>query len=230
MARSYYVVLGIPPDATAEDVRTAYRRLALKLHPDQSGLGSGPFLEIHEAYATLSDPARRQRYDLHQTPPLARMRPWGPAPEPIRPAPSIPDLRLDEFETFHPSFDELFDRLSRNYGLSERPKGERLESLGLEVLLDREEARHGGHVRIEIPARATCPLCAGRGAVSGQSCWRCFGRGAVDAQYPVDVTFPPGIPSGHVARLPLSAYGIDNFYLTVTFRVSDRLSTAFGRS
>ncbi len=51
------------PEATAEEIRSAYRRLAIELHPDLSGFGSEQFLELQEAYSVLSDPMRRAVYD-----------------------------------------------------------------------------------------------------------------------------------------------------------------------
>ncbi len=63
MAKNYYLILGITADATKEDIKAAFRRRAMELHPDRSGLGSGPFQEAQEAYSVLADPDRRRRYD-----------------------------------------------------------------------------------------------------------------------------------------------------------------------
>jgi len=81
--RDYYVILGIASDATLDEVKSAFRRRAMELHPDTSGLESGPFLEAQEAYAVLSDPERRRRYDRRAVPVTTRRRPWGPAAEPM---------------------------------------------------------------------------------------------------------------------------------------------------
>ena len=59
MKKDYYLILGLTPEATAEEIRSAYRRLAIELHPDLSGFGSDQFLELQEAYSVLSDPMRR---------------------------------------------------------------------------------------------------------------------------------------------------------------------------
>src|ERR1700748_2254989 len=63
MKKDYYLILRLTPEATAEEIRSAYRRLAIELHPDLSGFGSDPFLELQEAYSVLSDPVRRAIYD-----------------------------------------------------------------------------------------------------------------------------------------------------------------------
>src|SRR5580693_8370623 len=63
MRKDHYLILRLTPEATAEEIRSAYRRLAIELHPDLSGLDSDPFLELQEAYSVLSDPTRRAVYD-----------------------------------------------------------------------------------------------------------------------------------------------------------------------
>ena len=229
MRKNYYLILGITSDADLDEIKAAFRRRAMELHPDHSGLESGPFLEVQEAYGVLSDPARRRDYDRRgQT--IVRRRPWGPSAEPLvrkRPprepfsARGFRDVSLTEsFRSNSPSFDELFERWWSNFDSVSRPKSERLESLTVEVIVSPEEAALGGAVRVGIPARATCPACGGHGAVGRYECWRCEGRGALTAEYPIEVAYPPGIPDGYALRLPLSRFGVENLYLIVLFRVS----------
>ena len=234
MRKNYYVILGIAADATLEEVKSAFRRRAIKLHPDTSGLESGPFLEAQEAYGVLSDPERRRRYDRRTVPVVTRRRPWGPATEPmVRARPQAEPLRaVDSANGFRevpltdisagqsPSFDELFDRLWSNYDSVSRPKSEGLESLTVVVVLAAEEAQLGGRVQVNIPARATCPACGGSGAAGFDECWRCEGHGALMTEYPVLVPYPPGTYDGYAVQIPLNRFGIENLYLTVLFRVS----------
>ena len=229
MRKNYYLILGIASDANLDEIKAAFRRRALELHPDHSGLESGPFLEVQEAYGVLSDPARRRDYD-RQGRVIVRRPPWGPSAEPlVRPrTPAEPfatrgfrDVSLTEsFSCHQPSFDELFERLWSNFDSVSRPKAEHLESLTVEVVISPEQAASGGTVSVGIPARATCSACAGRGAVGFYECWRCEGRGALTLEYPFEVAHPPGVPDGYALRLPLSRFGIENFYLIVLFRVS----------
>jgi DnaJ-class molecular chaperone len=151
------------------------------------------------------------------------MRPYGPQAEPMRPPRRTPprDISLTgDFETYAPSFDELFDRFWTNYSDVTRPKAEEIESLSVDVPLSVDQARSGGRVRIMIPARATCPTCRGRGGIGTYECWRCTGHGAVTADYPLEVPYPAGIFNEYVVQLPLEDFGIDNFYLTIRFRVT----------
>src|SRR5947208_7354688 len=100
----------------------------------------------------------------------------GPFRE-VEPAESFRDLSLSQsFHTFGPSFEELFDRLWSNFGLLTRPKAERLENLNIDLPLSAEQAAGGGTVRIRVPARVTCPACAGQGEVGFYECWRCRGQ------------------------------------------------------
>ncbi len=238
MPRDYYVVLGIATSATAEEIHAAFRRRSKELHPDVSGTGSGPFLELQDAYAVLSDPAKRRSYDRESTGrvevrvkrrppresvvPLRRrgfddvLRPRTAA-EPI--SAQSPASILDDFQSFGPSFDELFDRLWSNLGSFHQSKGERVESLNVEVVASPEEARRGGRVRLAIPARVECPTCSGHGALAGFACWRCGGEGTFVTEQSIDVDYPAGLRDGHVIRMPLHRFGIGNFYLTVIFRV-----------
>jgi molecular chaperone DnaJ len=234
MQKDYYVILGIASDASLEEVKSAFRRRARELHPDASGLESGPFLEAQEAYGVLSDPERRRRYDRQTHPIVTRRRPWGPVVEPmVQARPQAEPLRAADstggfrevplaeiFARQSPSFDELFNRLWSNFDTVSRPKSEGLESLTVEVVLAAEEAPLGGRVRVNIPARATCPACGGSGTAGFYECWRCEGQGAFTTEYPVLVPYPPGTHDGYAVQIPLNRFGIENLYLTVLFRVS----------
>ncbi len=121
---------------------------------------------------------------------------------------------------YAPSFDEVFERFWSNFEPLSRPKAERLESLTMEVVLSLEEARFGSRVRVRVPARTRCAECGGHEAVGFYECWYCEGHGAVMTEYPVEVSVPPGTRDGDAVRIPLTQFGIENFYLTLLFRVS----------
>lgn len=77
MPKNHYLTLGVPSDASPAEIKAAFRRRALELHPDLSGKGSGPFLEVLEAYETLNDAQRRHHYDgqTHRQQRAPRRRP-----------------------------------------------------------------------------------------------------------------------------------------------------------
>ncbi len=230
MARNYYLILGISSEASPEEIKQAYRRKAMELHPDHYGADAGPFLEIQEAYSVLGDPRRRIAYD-QETAPRRPAMPHGAilsAPPPRRPpvqpiefagTPVEPgEVSLTRsFETFFPSFEEIFDRLWSNFTETPRPKSEKPESLALDVPLSREEAMTGGSVRVMVPAELPCSVCAGYGGIGPYECWRCGGMGRTTAEYPVTVRYPAGTVHGHTVSVPLTHLGIRNLYLTVRF-------------
>jgi molecular chaperone DnaJ len=239
MRKNYYVILGVASDASVAEIKAAFRRRALELHPDTSGRESGPFLELQEAYGVLGDPERRRRYDEQggmTRPPAVRRRPWGPSPEtrvrerrkaePLRPIQTASSFRefslADSFASYTPSFEELFDRWWSNFESISRPKSESLQSLTVEVIVTPEEARAGGRLRIAVPAQATCPACGGHGAIGPYACWRCEGYGALTAEYPVHLDYPPGVRDGYATRIPLDRFGVQNLYLTVLIRVGSQ--------
>jgi len=232
MVKDFYVVLGISPAASQEDIKRAYRRKAVELHPDHYGPDAGPFMEVQDAYAVLSDPGRRQMYDArlsaerhgptHIPVKSERIEPGRPAAEPLIPREPEPleDVSLfRSFETFSPSFDEIFDHLWSNFTGAVRPKSERVESLTIEVPVSYEQALRGGRVRVLVPAVIRCPTCGGHGGVGPFECWRCRGLGELSGDFPVSIAFPAGIPDGYAAGVSLDRLGVSNLYLTVRFRV-----------
>src|SRR5271166_700265 len=217
MRKNYYLILRLAPDATMDQIRSAFRRRALELHPDLSGAESDQFIELQEAYDVLSDPIRRMPARPAET--LIARRHRGEPLTTAQPAPGFEEKSLfRSFETFSPSLDELFERLWSNFNLLTRPKAERLESLNVEVPLSPRQSFAGGAVRILVPARLICPACGGHGSVGPYECSHCEGHGAVTGEYPVTVGYPAGLQQDYVVRLPLDRFGIQNFYLTVRFR------------
>jgi DnaJ-class molecular chaperone len=137
----------------------------------------------------------------------------------IEPASGFREVSLARsFDTFAPSFDEIFDRLWSNFDLLTRPKAERLESLTVDVPLAEEKALAGGSEQILVPARVTCQRCHGHGSIGLYECWHCQGHGSVTAEFPLEVSYPAGLGGDHVVRVRLDELGIHNYYLTVRFR------------
>jgi len=235
MARDYYVVLGIGRDATQEEIHAAYRRHAKDLHPDLSDRDSAPFIEVQEAYTVLGDPARRRDYDrsLPGQPRIAvHARPsevWGEAeslgatPQDVEPLIPEPGIRLTGgFDTCRPSRDEVVER---TWGAGVRatgPKSGNVEELHVEMPVGPDQARRGGRVRVLVPGRLTCPVCGGTGGIAFFECWHCGGRGAVSGEFPVEVSFPPGLRGDRTALVPLDHLGIQDVALVVHLRPTAR--------
>lgn len=208
MTKDYYAILGVEPDATPQEIKSAYRRRAKALHPDHSDEDSGPFRALHEAYTVLSDPARRRAYDEELTWRRRSRVAYGASrPEPLRPKrapvePLSPHERPREQDWISPGrsspgfdslFERVFDLLGADFGPSDWPGVGRAESPRVEISLTPEQAARGGRVRLVLPARRRCPDCLGRGGLGVTRCRRCFGTGTVEEEYPISFAFPAGV-------------------------------------
>ncbi|MBW0001295.1 MAG: J domain-containing protein [Verrucomicrobia bacterium] len=236
MKKDYYLILRLTPKATADEIRSAYHRRALEVHPDVSGGDSAPFRELQEAYAVLSDPAQRAVYDGGADEIPIRRGPAGPGrsgdvilrrqqAEPLtepRSAAGFEDISLfRSFETCSPSLEETFERLWSNFTRLTRPKAERMEGLQVEVPLSARQAFEGGAVRLLVPARMICRVCGGRGNVGPCECLHCEGHGVLTGEYPLTVNYPAGLQGDYIARIPLDRLGIHNLHLIVRFRPAE---------
>lgn len=228
MAKNYYAILGIPSGAKADEIRAAYRRLVKEFHPDRYPGGIYIFRQIQEAYSVLSDDQERRQYDQNLINAKTRVpvrHKFYPEPEPLiheKQPTNIGNISLvRSFQTFTPSFDEIFDWLWTNFSTLNYPKSGRVQNLTLEVPLTNEQALSGGNVRVMVPVRAICKICRGYGNVGPYECSRCAGEGAIVGEVPISVAFPSGLKEDHAVMIPLDRYGIRNLHLTVLFHLTD---------
>lgn len=234
MAKDYYIILGVDPDATQEQIRSAYRRQARKLHPDHSGEGCEPFLALQEAYEGLRDPVQRKGHDdelarvrrRQHTFPEVRgepMRSRRCSAEPLIPGQGTNDLR-DLFSSRRPPslFDSFPGRLWDDWDPAPQSTDCGDQDVAVEIALTREQAIRGGRIRIWIPVEVRCPECHGRGGTGFFTCVRCSSRGTVRGQVPVVLAFEPGLVEGYTRRMSLSPLGLGQSTLTVAFRVRGR--------
>ncbi len=229
MAKSYFAILGISPDASRDEVKSAYRRLAKEFHPDRCPGGDEKFCQIQEAYSVLGDSRRRREYEES----LRSARP-SPAPrfgrtgaEPLRAMHGRrrpEDLVPNRFPgRFGPGVDEIPGRRRRPFAMHRRRWAGLGTDLSVEVPLTKSQARRGGSVRIVVPVQAVCPTCHGDGQWLLFECPRCVGRGTVDAEIPLSVPFPAGLSRDYDVTIPLGPFGAGDVRLTVTFRPSEGL-------
>jgi DnaJ-class molecular chaperone len=228
MAKSYFVILGVSPSATADEIKSAYRRLAKEFHPDRYTGENKTFREIQEAYSVLGNARKRQEYEqrISKKPVQTSVkRMYHPEPEPLIPEQGPIDIGeispIRSFHRFSPSFDEIFDWLWQNFSSLTPLKSGRIQNLTLEVPLTREQAFRGGTARIMVPARAVCPTCRGYGKIGPYECTRCAGEGDISGEVPVSVSFPSGLTKDHAVVIPLDRFGIRNLHMTVLFRHTD---------
>lgn len=239
-SKDYYVILGISPGETQSGVRSAWRDLARRYHPDRAGQQSTrQFQEVSEAYNVLGDPRRRAAYDQSRRRTIAEPlrsagRQSGVTVEPLDPGPvrttgarAEPGVTsrlsiLDDFLAPHSAFDQIFDRFRRNFTEAWMPKSGRLDGLNLGLHLSPEEARRGGAVELSVPIFFPCQNCHGTGRLGFfYACPECYETGTVMREEPVLLKIPPGVADGTLFEIPLRGLGIQNFYLRVLIRVAD---------
>lgn len=184
--RDYYQVLGVSPDAGAEEIKRAYRQLARRYHPDISGDDRGAaFLEVSRAYEVLRDPGRRRSYDSSTG---ARSR--------------TGDWMADEIAIDFPSVASVLDQM-RHAFFGDLPAAE----LSAEIVLSSQEAFRGAHVPLDVPVRQTCLRCGGRGEIWAEWCVTCGSEGEVTGVHRVRVRIPPGVRQGARMRFTVAAPG-----------------------
>lgn len=223
--RDYYEVLGVTKTAGDDELKKAYRRLAMKHHPDRNpgnAAAEAAFKEANEAYEVLSDPNKRAIYDQHGHEGLSRGGGGGGG-------------------DFPGGFSDIFgDIFSDIFGGGGRGGPRRGANLRYNLELTLEEAAFGTAAQIRIPKlencgdchgqgtasgkapsscptcrgagqvriqqgiftmQQTCPHCRGRGAVVTDPCPACRGAGRVRREKTLEVKIPPGVDTGDRIRL-----------------------------
>ena len=168
--RDFYEVLGIEKDSPAADIKKAYRRVAMKHHPDRNpddDTAEDKFKEANEAFEVLSDPQKRTRYDQYGHAGIKGQTSAGNA---------------DFSDAFGDIFGDIFGGGRGGGGHSHVRKG---ADLRYNLDLSLEDAVQGTSVKIRIPTTVNCGTCDGSGAKKGTSaidCSTCAGHGQVRMQ------------------------------------------------
>ena len=202
--RDYYEVLGVGRNATEQEVKSAYRKLALQHHPDRNPndkeTAEEKFKEITEAYSVLAEPQKRAAYDRYGH---SGVGPGGGF---------TPDFSSTIFADFEDIFGQFFgfgDFFGRGRGRARRP--DRGADLRYDLEISFEEAARGLTTKIKIPRLENCSSCQGTGAERGSgpaTCHACGGRGQVRTQqgfFTIARTCPHCHGTGEVIRDPCPA-------------------------
>ena len=182
--RDYYELLGVQRNASADEIKKAYRKLAMKYHPDRNAgnaEAAEKFKEVSEAYEVLSDSSKRQRYDQYGHDGLKSA--FGPGGfdfgRDFSHSADFQDIFSSLFGGGGGLFGEMFGGGSRRRS---RDGSQRGADLRFDLEIDLEEAIFGVERHIELPVTEPCVDCNGTGAAKGSSretCRQCGGHGSV---------------------------------------------------
>ncbi|WP_137894716.1 molecular chaperone DnaJ [Ramlibacter sp. 2FC] len=205
--RDFYEVLGVPKNASDEEIKKAYRKLAMKHHPDRNQGDAGKdaeakFKEAKEAYEMLSDAQKRAAYDQYGH--------AGVDPNMRGPGGAGAEGFGGFAEAFGDIFGDIFGQGRGGAGRGGRQvyRGSDL-SYAMEITL--EEAAHGKDAQIRIPTWENCDTCHGSGAKPGTSpkaCGTCHGAGVVQMRqgfFSVQQTCPHCHGSGKIIADPCTS-------------------------
>ena len=195
--RDYYEILNVNRDADADEIKKAYRKLAIKFHPDKNPgdkEAENKFKEATEAYEVLRTPEKRQMYDRFGHAGLegsgADFGGFG--------------VNLDDI------FGEVFGDLLGGFGGSQRAS-KRGRSLQYNLEVSLEDVIHGKEVTIQVPRVESCATCSGSGAERGTrvvTCPECYGRGQVSQTqgfFTMSRTCPKCRGAGEIIQAPCPA-------------------------
>jgi DnaJ-class molecular chaperone len=215
--KDYYKTLGVNKKATEKEIKTAYRKLARKYHPDVNPGDKGAetkFKEINEAHAVLTDPEKRRKYDTlgpDWEKRVAGYRPGGPTS--TGPGGGTTADFSDFFETLFGgqrtstgqtgAFD--FD-IGSIFGRGKTPRRAEVAQSGTDVEqpidVSLQEAFRGVERNFTIQAMQECPTCHGTGLQNDQLCPTCHGQGSIPKTKRLDVKIPAGVREGSRVRVP----------------------------
>jgi molecular chaperone DnaJ len=209
-AKDYYAILGVSEDASEEEIKKAYRKLAKRYHPDANPgdpSAAERFKEINEAYHTLVDPSRRKQYDH-----LRKFGAFGPGAWAGAGGPEGGGPFGFEFD-----FGDLGDLFSTIFDFGRGPRARRGPARGRDVEVAVEVpfrlAARGGTWTVTVPVHEPCAACGGTGQRAGSvpaRCARCGGTGTVtvgQGGFAIKRTCPACAGRGEIASDPCPGCG-----------------------
>jgi DnaJ-class molecular chaperone len=218
--KDYYEVLGVKHDASDDEVKKAYRKLARKFHPDLNPgdkAAEEQFKNLQEAYDVLSNAEDRKLYDQYGenwravkagagVPPPG----WQEAQRSTRGAgPRTGEFDFNDFDfsrfrstgTGAEGFDIFEEMFGGSFGRGRTTRSGRGRDVEAELELSLEEAHRGGRRTLQMQVAEPCPTCGGIGVKDGKVCDTCGGAGEVVRPKTIEVNIPAGVRDGGTLRL-----------------------------
>lgn len=171
--RDYYEVLGVSKNASDDEIKSAFRKLAKKYHPDINKDPDAPnkFKEAQEAYAVLSDKSKRAQYDQ-----------FGHAAFEGGSSGGFSGMGGFDFSSFDINLDDIFDNMFGGRGERGKARKTRGSDLLKSVRLTFEEACFGCEKDLKLNVTEKCPECNGEGGFDKTTCSTCHGSGSITSE------------------------------------------------
>ncbi len=212
--KDYYAILGVPKSAAQKDIKSAYRKLARKWHPDANPKNpkeaEEKFKELSEAYEVLGDPEKRKKYDV-LGPNWQQAAQQAEQQRRYRTNVNGQDFEFDFGEGgagapggpsgFSDFFDMFFSGIGRRPTAQSPGFARRGQDLETTIDLGLRDVYDGGSKSVSLQIEDLCPRCHGTGTESGRLCPQCHGTGHVLIHRRFEVTIPKGIGDGQRIRL-----------------------------
>jgi DnaJ-class molecular chaperone len=207
--KDYYAILGVPKNAAEKEIKSAYRKLARKWHPDANPTNAKQaeekFKEISEAYEVLGDPDKRKKYDV-LGPNWQQAAQQAEQQRRYRTNVGGQEFEFDLGGPGAPSgFSDFFDVFFSGVGRRQTAQGpgmaRRGQDLETTIELGLRDVYDGGTKAVSLQIEDICPRCGGTGTERGHLCPQCHGTGRVLLSKRFEVTIPKGIGEGQRIRL-----------------------------
>jgi len=207
MSEDHYTLLGLGRDASLDEIKKAYRQLAMRHHPDRTQNNPQDteiFKAVAVAFATLSNPERRAEYDRL----LAAAERRATKTRARRTRTTTSDLRQQ-----NTPFGDILEEFFQGWDRGPLERDDRV----LEITLTSQEAKMGVTVPVDIPWKDQCPLCQGSGLAPFSICSGCRGSGNTHGSRRLTLNIPSGVAPGTTQLLCLA-----NNHLNIVVRVKVR--------
>jgi DnaJ-class molecular chaperone len=210
--KDYYQILGVPKNAAEKDIKSAYRKLARKWHPDANPnnqqQAEEKFKELQEAYEVLGDSDKRRKYDVLGSN-------WKEAANQAEQQRRYRNAQSETFQYdfgdfggagagpsgFSDFFDMFFSGVGRRTTAQSTGFAQRGQDLETTIELALRDIYDGGKKSISLQLEDVCPRCRGTGTERGTLCPQCHGTGRLLSTKKFEVTVPRGIREGQRIRL-----------------------------